>query len=47
MDIKVTTDFDCDAEIENFNYFIDQDPQLSELLDKVIYYIRTILHLYK
>jgi TFIIF-interacting CTD phosphatase-like protein len=47
MDINVSTDFDCDTEIENFNYFIDKDPQLSNLLDQVVKYIKLIFELYK
>jgi hypothetical protein len=47
MDIIVKTDFDPDIEIEDFNYFIDQDPQLSNLLDKVVYYLKLIVGLYK
>jgi hypothetical protein len=51
MDItitKVETDFNIDEEIVKLdNYIIQEDPELSALLDKVIKYIKTILGLYK
>jgi hypothetical protein len=44
MDITVTTtDFEPDVIIEDFNEFLEQDKELSDLLNQVVHYIRRIL----
>ena len=47
MDIQVTTDFNSNIEIENFNRFLEEDPELCNLLDKVIKYLKLIINYYK